>query len=102
MTEQTATPSDLQAQSKQLLSAVDFGFQVEAFIMSDIGKYLISRADEQVESAVQRLKQADAEDPKAIRFLQNEIVVAESIQYWLADAIKAGQIAQDELLDQSH
>lgn len=80
-----------------LLKAVDLGFQAEAFLRSDIGRYLVSRAEAQIEEAVEVLKEADPEDPKAIRALQNTITVAESVQYWLADVIQQGENAQQQL-----
>ena len=80
-----------------LLKAVDLGFQAEAFLRSDIGRYLVSRAEAQIEEAVEVLKEADPEDPKTIRALQNTIAVAESIQYWLADVIQQGENAQQQL-----
>ena len=80
-----------------LLKAVDLGFQAEAFLQSDIGRYLVSRAEAQIDEAVEALKEADPEDPKAIRALQNTIAVAESVQYWLADVIQQGENAQQQL-----
>lgn len=83
----------------QLLQQIDLGFQAEAFLHSDIGRYLVQRAEGQVEEAVEALKQVDPDDSKCIRGLQNTIHVAESIQYWLVDAINAGLNAQAELHD---
>lgn len=80
-----------------LLKAVDLGFQAEAFLQSDVGRYLVSRAEAQIDEAVELLKNADPEDAKSIRSLQNEIVVAESVQYWLADLIQQGENAQQQL-----
>ena len=80
-----------------LLKAVDLGFQAEAFLHSDVGRYLVSRAEAQIDEAVELLKNADPEDAKSIRSLQNEIVVAESVQYWLADLIQQGENAQQQL-----
>ena len=80
-----------------LLKAVDLGFQAEAFLQSDIGRYLVQRAEAQIEEAVELLKEADPEDPKTIRALQNTIAVAESVQYWLADVIQQGENAQQQL-----
>lgn len=82
-----------------LLQQIDLGFQAEAFLQSDLGRYLVQRAEGQVEEAVEALKQVDPEDFKSVRGLQNMIHVAESIQYWLADAIQAGMNAQAELQD---
>ena len=83
-----------------LVKSIDFGFQVEAFLQSDIGSYLIARAEAQVEDAVEELKAADPFAPKVIAKIQHEIKVAEAIQYWLADAIQSGINAQQQLHEQ--
>ncbi|HXK61222.1 MAG TPA: hypothetical protein PLP42_15145 [Acidobacteriota bacterium] len=87
--------------SNPVLKTIDFGMEVEAFLQSDIGRYLVKRAESEVDSAVETLKEVDPEDAKSVRGLQNTIRVAESIQYWLADAIQSGMNAQVELYEQS-
>ena len=83
-----------------LLKQIDFGFEVEAFLKSEVGSYLVRRAEAEIEEAVEALKGCDPEDPKAIRALQYKIAVAESVQYWLGEAISAGLNAQEELHNQ--
>jgi len=80
-----------------LLTQIDLGFQVEAFLQSDIGRYLVQRAEAQVDEYVESLKRVDPDDPRQIRSIQHNINVAEAIQYWLADAIQSGINAQAEL-----
>ena len=82
-----------------LLTQIDLGFQVEAFLQSDIGRYLVQRAEAQVDEQVEALKQVDADSPSQIRSIQHNIQVAEAIQYWLADAIQSGINAQADLHD---
>lgn len=79
--------------------SIAFGFQVEAFLQSDIGKYLVARAEEEIADAVEGLKDVDPDSPNVIRALQCRINVAESIQYWLAEAIQCGFNAMQELND---
>lgn len=80
-----------------LAHEVALGITVEGFLASGIGKYLIARAEAEIEEAVERLKHVDPEDPKVIRELQAQVYRAESLQYWLAEAIQAGISAEDEL-----
>lgn len=87
-------------EASALHRAVSFGMTVEAFLESPIGKYLVNRAEEEVEDAVEKLKVVDCTATREIRALQNQVYRAESIQYWLAEAIQAGQNASDELIDQ--
>jgi len=77
--------------------SIALGFQVEAFLQSDVGRYLVQRADEEIEEAVEELKRVSPEHTAVIRALQGKIHVAESIQFWLAEAIQEGANAMQEL-----
>lgn len=100
MTDNASPSSDLRQVGKELHQAIDFGFQVQAFLASEIGQYLIKRAEDAVDSAVALLKIVPPSDSERIRQLQSSIERAESIQYWLADAYQAGIAAQEQLIDQ--
>ncbi len=85
------------ALDQNLLKTVDFGFQVQAFLGTDIGRYLTARAESDVTEALHELKSADPEDAKAIRALQTKVAVAENVLYWLAEAVQAGEAAEHQL-----
>jgi len=91
----------MSTEARDLTTAIDFGFEVEAFLQSRLGKHLIQRAETEIDDNVEALKKADPEDAKAIRTLQNAIYRAEAIQYWMAEAIQAGEMAQQQFIDQS-
>ena len=74
-----------------------FGEDVEVFLHTEIGKYLIGRAEEQRGIALEALAQVDPENPKAIRDQQFRIMVADSIQTWLAEAITDSRNAKQIL-----
>lgn len=84
-----------------LLKSIDFGFQVQAFLESDIGRYLTTRAEADVADALENMKTVDPENPAAVRALQHQVHVAESVLYWLGEAVQAGINAEQELHDQS-
>ena len=86
---------------RDLHKTIDFGFQVESFLQSDVGRYLTGKAEAEVIEATEALKSVDPTDPNAIRELQNRVFRGESIQYWLAEAIQSGLNAQQEFIDQS-
>ena len=90
----------MMTENSPILQQIDLGFQVEAFLQSDLGRYLVQRAEAQVEEAVEQLKRCSPEDSAQIRATQHTIQVAESIQYWLAEAIQSGLNAQQQLHDQ--
>lgn len=87
--------------TRQWHKTIDFGMGVEAFLKSEVGQYLIKRAEDQVEESVEELKNVDPTKPDDIRRIQHDIRVAESIQYWLAEAIQAGINAQREYIESS-
>lgn len=83
-------------ESPDLRRAV-FGRQVEMFLESDIGVYLVQCAQTEINEATEKLVRVDPEDPKAIRDLQHKIRVAESVVGWLADAVRSGTQAREAI-----
>lgn len=81
------------------INAIDFGMEAQAFLQGSIGRYLVRRANEEIEAAVEQLKKVPPENSSEIRTLQNIVSRAESIQFWLAEAIQAGALAEQELLE---
>jgi hypothetical protein len=83
------------------LEAAVFGEEVRRFLQDDrIGRYIVAKAAEQVESSLLELKEVDPEDAKAIRTIQTKIRVAESVVGWLAEAIDNGERAKQILEDE--
>lgn len=72
-----------------------FGRQVEMFLESDVGTYIVQCADTEIDAATEKLKDVNPEDPKAIRDLQFKIRVAQSVVGWLGDAIRSGAQAKE-------
>jgi phage tail tape-measure protein len=66
------------------------GKRVEDFIESDIGLYLIDRADNKLSDALNQLKTVAPWRTRRIRELQNEIWVASSFKIWLQEALSEG------------
>ena len=79
------------------MATVSLGIDAETFVLSPLGKYLIGRAEHEVEQAVEQLKRVAPEDAKVIAALLHHIRVAESVPRWLADAIQAGHNAEYQL-----
>ena len=82
--------------SEDVKQRVFLGADVENFLKSSVGIYLIKRAEEMVENATESLKTADAENPKTIRTLQHAVAIGESIQYWLGEAVNDSLAAERE------
>lgn len=81
-------------ETQDIFNAIDFGIEVQAFIGSKVGQYLIKRADADVEDALEQLKEINPSDEREIRSLQTTIKRAESVQYWMAEAIQEGLNAE--------
>lgn len=73
-----------------------FGKRVEDFLASDIGRYLLLRAEEEAKDALADLR---ACGPDELRDVQARVWRAESIREWLMEAIENGYSAI-ELLDE--
>lgn len=70
--------------------AAVFGKQIEHFLQSDIGSYMLHCATNQRSAALDRLARVDAAKADDIRAIQLELKVAEKFIDWLGDAVAAG------------
>lgn len=78
-----------------------FGKEVEHFLQSDIGDFLVKRSEEEIAEAVQALKTVSPWRRRRIAELQARIQIAERFQLWLADAIAAGHNALSQLEEEA-
>lgn len=83
-----------------MLQQAAFGRQVELFLQSDIGDFLLKRSEEEIAEAVLKLKTVNPWRRRKIQELQNAIKIAEKFQFWLADAIAAGNQAHELLMEE--
>lgn len=83
--------------SDPTVEAAVFGAEVEQFLDSNVGKYLLQCATDEANSAMESLATVDAEDAKRIREIQNRIKVADLVVTWLRQAIVTGDVAQQKL-----
>ena len=73
------------------------GEQVDAFIRSDVGKYVLDKANRELEVSLTELRKVDPYDSKLVQKFQNEVWRAENLVTWLAESIQAGLKAKDIL-----
>lgn len=84
--------------TRELMEIVSLGAQVQAFFRTRVGQYLLNKAADQVDEAVEKLKLHDIEsDPKGAVRLQHDIRVAESIAIWLKTAIDEADELQRQM-----
>lgn len=91
--------ADEQESKELLIRRAVFGKQVENFLSSDEGKYLLHRADNDVQTAFEGLKSCDPKDGKMVQTFQNMIYRAESVKQWLTDAVVDGLNATNIIED---
>ncbi|MDB5975157.1 MAG: hypothetical protein JWR07_1917 [Nevskia sp.] len=80
---------------EELLERAVFGKEVEAFLGSNVGRYVLAKANAQAARAVDAFKNVDPHNSGAVQKLQNDIKVAENIMEWLTDAVSQGLQAID-------
>lgn len=76
------------------------GMQVELFLRSDVGRYLIGRAELEEQVAVDDLVAAKSNDFFANREIRNRIAVTRMFRDWLMEAVQAGIAAGHTLREQ--
>lgn len=76
------------------------GRQVEDFLDSDIGKYLVQRAEEEANEALEELKKVAWWRHNRLKWLQNRIWVTEHFQMWLGQAYREGIQALQSIEEQ--
>jgi hypothetical protein len=76
-----------------------FGKQVEDFLDTRLGKYLVKKAEAEATLAADKLKRVAPWRRRKIQELQNQIITAERFQQWLAFAIMDGAQAMQILED---
>ena len=78
---------------KELVAEAILGKDAEEFLNSDIGRFLVGRAEEEATYAVFLLKTVHPWRTRRIKELQNKIWRAESFQLWLAEMVIRGNQA---------
>ena len=82
--------SELASEIEVLVDAAVLGEQVDSFMKSDVGRYLLELAANDQARGYEALKTVDAQDARAVYAAQNMVWRAESIAEWLGSAVSAG------------
>jgi hypothetical protein len=85
--------------SAELYAEAILGKDAEEFIASDLGRYIIGRAEQEAADALDELKRCHPWRTRRIRELQNKVWRAESVQGWLAELVVRGRQAVQQLED---
>jgi hypothetical protein len=76
--------------SEILLDVAVLGEQIDQFMKSDIGQFLMQHAAAEEEAGIEELKKADCQKPQDIWAAQCKVWRAESFRIWLQEAVGAG------------
>lgn len=85
-------PRNLDPEDPQVRTAV-FGKEVEDFLATAVGDYLIKKAEKALGVALEQLKTVDAGTTLTIIRLQERIRLLESFEGWLGAAVEDGHMA---------
>lgn len=88
------------AETELKIAEVRLGMQAEDFLKSPIGKYLLGRAADKADEALEKLKRVSPAETESVRALQNDVRLMESFGTWIRDAITNGNNAESQLKHQ--
>lgn len=83
--------------SRTLVAEVDLGNQAREFLASDLGRYLVGCAHQEIAEAHEALARTSPWRRRRIQELQNKIWRAEQFCFWLRDAVVSGHRAGQAL-----
>lgn len=77
------------------------GERAKQFLKSDIGDYLLQRAQREESEALEQLKTVAPWNKRKILRLQNDIRVVQMFTGWMAEAIETGNAALEQLREEA-
>jgi hypothetical protein len=80
-----------------LVAEARLGVEAEGFLSSDLGRYLLGRAELEERDALEELTRVDPDDAKAVRAAQGRLYLARAVPGWIRDAIQNGRVAYMQL-----
>ena len=88
-----------------VVEAAVFGRQVEDFLDSPLGSYLLQCVRDEIDNAtkdlVREMKKGAPVDPAIVAKAQHRIRVATSVRSWLGYAVEAGIVALEQLKEEA-
>jgi hypothetical protein len=83
-----------------LLKQAQLGIEAEAFLSTDLGRYLLDKADQELEDAQNKFLELLPNDSAGLLQLQSQAKRAINFKSWLSEAISTGIYAEQELKDE--
>jgi len=88
---------EIEVNKAMLFDVAILGEQVDAFMRSDVGKYLVDKANRELNAALKGLKTVNPAKMQDVQKFQNEVWRAENLITWLSESVMAGLKAKDIL-----
>lgn len=89
-------------EAAEIIGVVKMGIEAERFLNSDLGKYLIERAEHDREKAISEFKACNVSDPAAVGKIRDAILIPDKVIAWLTEAIQVGYVQHEELRKAEH
>lgn len=81
----------------ELAKAIGLGADMERFLESSVGQFILKRCEEEREAAVAAFRGANPMDQMAMAKIHQRLVVVDLLQTWMADAIQEAANAAQEI-----
>lgn len=94
-----ATLAELDVQTRGLIIEADLGRQAKEFFASDLGRYILGCAKQEIMEAQMDLAEVNWWNFWKVRGLQNKIWRARSLISWMADLVRSGKSAESALAE---
>lgn len=89
-------------ENQELLDQAVLGRQVEEFLLTDVGKFLLAKAEDEYIMALQSLSEVSASDTLQILKLQSNARTASNFRAWLSEAVMSGLKAKEILEEREY
>lgn len=85
------------SEAETLYAEATLGKDAEEFLLSDLGRYLVARAEEEEQEALNALSKVSSFRRRRILELQAQVWRARQFKSWLGEMIVTGQQALQQL-----
>lgn len=85
-----------------LMAEAILGRDAEEFLGTELGRYLLGRAQQEVEEAQEELSIVSPWRRRRIRDLQNKVWRAKSVKGWLSELIANGKSAEASMEERTY
>jgi hypothetical protein len=89
-------------ENQELLDQAVLGRQVEDFLLTDVGKFLLAKAENEYIMALQALSEVDASNVQLILQHQGDAKTALNFRAWLSEAVTSGLKAKEILEERDY